>query len=109
MIDLGSMTDKFSEAGQKVVRRAIELSKSRGHNSLSLEHLFTALVEVESYLFVETMQAVGVDPNSVMRLLEEELVKIPTHAWRRMAIPEPTRNLFNQALRRARAQGRQQI
>jgi hypothetical protein len=29
MIDLGSMTDKFSEAGQKVARRAIELSKSR--------------------------------------------------------------------------------
>jgi hypothetical protein len=53
MIDLGSMTDKFSEAGQKAVRRAIELSKSRDHNALSLAHLFAALVEVESDLFVE--------------------------------------------------------
>jgi hypothetical protein len=52
MIDLGSMTDKFSEAGQKAVRRAIELSKSRDHNALPLTHLFAALVEVESDLFV---------------------------------------------------------
>ena len=109
MIDLGSMTDKFSEAGQKAVRRAIELSKSRDHNALSLAHLFAALVEVESDLFVETMQAVGVDPNSVMRLLEEELANIPVHEGRKMAIPEPTRDLFNRALRRARAHRRQQI
>jgi len=40
MIDLGSMTDKFSEAGQKVARRAIEVSKSYDHNFLSLAHLF---------------------------------------------------------------------
>jgi len=109
MIDLGSMTDKFSEAGQKVVRRAIESSKSYDHNFLSLAHLFTALVEVESELFVETMQAVGVDSNSVTRLLEQELAKTPVHVGRKMAIPEPTRDLFNRALRRARAQGRQQI
>ncbi len=109
MIDLGSMTDKFSEAGQKVVRRAIDVSKSYDHNFLSLMHLFTALVEVESKLFVETMQAVGVDPNSVTLLLEQELAKSPVHVGRKMAIPEPTRDLFNRALRRARSQGRQTI
>ena len=102
MIDLGSMTDKFSEAGQKAVRRAIELSKSHDHNFLSLAHLFAALVEVESELFVETMQAVGIDPHSVTRLLEQELAKSAVHVGRKMAIPEPTRDLFNRALRRAR-------
>ncbi len=109
MIDLGSMTDKFSETGQKVVRRAIEVSKSRDHNFLSVVHLFTALGEIESALFTETMQAVGIDPHSVTRLLEQELAKSPIHVGRKMAIPEPTRDLFNRALRRARAQGRQQI
>lgn len=109
MIDLGSMTDKFSETGQKVVRRAIDVSKSRDHNFLSLPHLLTALSEVESDLFAEAMQVVGIDPNSVKSLLEEELAKIPIHVGRKMALPEPTRNLFNQALGRARAQGRQQI
>jgi ATP-dependent Clp protease ATP-binding subunit ClpA len=109
VIDLGSMTDKFSETGQKVVRRAIEVSKSRDHNFLSEAHLFTALGEIESSLFSETMQAVGIDPHSVTRLLEQELAKSPIHVGRKMAIPEPTRDLFNRALRRARSQGRQTI
>src|SRR5215831_4712379 len=103
------MTDKFSETGQKVVRRAIEVSKSRDHNFLSVVHLFTALCEIESALFSETMQAVGIDPHSVTRLLEQELAKSPIHVGRKMAIPEPTRDLFNRALRRARSQGRQTI
>src|SRR2546427_13063317 len=109
MIDLGSMTDKFSETGQKVIRRAIEVSKSRDHNFLSLLHIFTALAEVESAIFVETMKAVGIDPTSVTRLLEQELAKSPIHVGRKMAIPDATRDLFNRAVRRARAQGRQQI
>ncbi|HEX5082949.1 MAG TPA: ATP-dependent Clp protease ATP-binding subunit [Blastocatellia bacterium] len=103
------MTDKFSETGQKVVRRAIEVSKSRDHNFLSVVHLFTALGEIESALFSETMQAVGIDPHSVTRLLDQELAKSPIHTGRKMAIPEPTRDLFNRALRRARSQGRQTI
>jgi ATP-dependent Clp protease ATP-binding subunit ClpC len=109
VIDLGSMTDKFSETGQKVVRRAIEVSKSRDHNFLSVVHLFSALGEIESALFSETMQAVGIDPHSVTRLLDQELAKSPIHVGRKMAIPEPTRDLFNRALRRARSQGRQTI
>jgi hypothetical protein len=67
-----------------------------------------ALAELEAPLFVAAMQAVGVDPNSVTRLLEEELAKSPVHVGRKMGIPEPTRDLFNRALRRVRAQGRQQ-
>ena len=103
------MTDKFSETGQKVVRRAIEVSRSRDHNFLSVVHVFTALGDVESALFVETMQAVGIDPHSVTRQLEQELTKSPIHVGKKMAIPEATRDLFNRALRRARSQGRQQI
>jgi len=109
MIDLGSMTDKFSETGQMVMRRAIDVSKSRDHNFLGVTHLLMALAELEGPFFVETMRAVGVDPNSVMRLLEEELAKSPVNAGRKVAIPEPTRDLLNRALKRARAQGRKQI
>jgi hypothetical protein len=109
MIDLGSMTDKFFEDGQKVVRRAIEVSRSSNHNSLSLSHIFAALSELESALFAETMQSIHVDPDSVIRLLEQELSETPQYSGRKMAIPEMTRDLFNRALRRARAQGRQQI
>src|SRR5262245_26087046 len=107
MIDLGSMTDKFSETGQKVVRRAIEVG--RDHNFLSMLHVFTALGEVERDFFVEAMQAVGVDPDSITSQFEEERIKSPIHVGKMMAIPGMTRDLFNRALRRARSRGRNQI
>jgi hypothetical protein len=92
-----------------VIRRAIEVSRSHVHNSLSLSHVFTALSEIESALFAEAMQAVGVDPRSVTNLLDQELSESPRSAGPKVAIPEATRDLLNRALRRARSQGRQQI
>src|SRR5262245_35862952 len=55
------------------------------------------------------MQAIGLDPNTVKSRLNEELSEISQHHGRKMAIPEPTRDLLNRALSRARGQGRQQI
>ena len=109
MIELGSMTDKFSGAGQNVVRRAIEVSRNCNHNYLGLLHILAALSEIESALFAEGMRAIGVDPHSVKSMVNQELSQSPVHVGRTMAIPEPTRDLFNRALRRARSQGRQQI
>jgi len=109
MIELGSMTDKFSGAGQNVVRRAIDVSRSCNHNYLGLLHILAALSEIESALFAEGMRAIGVDPHSVKSMVNQELSQSPVHVGRKMAIPEPTRDLFNRALRRARSQGREQI
>ncbi len=103
------MTDKFSDTGQKVVRRAIEISKSRDHNFLSVEHIFTALNEVENALFVESMQSIGVDPRAVTHLLDQELGKSRQYVGKKMYIADTTRDLFNRALKRARQGGRQQI
>ncbi|HMV86354.1 MAG TPA: ATP-dependent Clp protease ATP-binding subunit [Blastocatellia bacterium] len=103
------MTDKFSESGQKVIYRAIEVSKSRDHNFLSVEHVFTALSDIEGGLFTETMQSVGIDPRAVSHLLDQELTKSRQYVGKKMYIADTTRDLFNRALKRARGQGRQQI
>lgn len=103
------MTDKFSETGQKVVRRAIEVSKSRDHNFLSVEHIFTALGEVENTMFGEALQSIGIDPRAVNHLLDQELAKSRQYTGRKMYIADTTRDLFNRALKRARSNGRQQI
>jgi ATP-dependent Clp protease ATP-binding subunit ClpC len=108
-MDLGPMTDKFSESGQKVIYRAIEVSKSRDHNFLSVEHIFTALSDVEGALFGEAMQTVGIEPRAVSHLLEQELAKSRQYVGKKMYIADTTRDLFNRALKRARGQGRQQI
>jgi ATP-dependent Clp protease ATP-binding subunit ClpC len=109
VIDLGQMTDKFSESGQKVVRRAIEVSKGRDHNFLSVEHIFTALGEVENVMFADALGSIGVDPRAVHHLLDQELAKSRQYTGRKMYIADTTRELFNRALKRARSNGRQQI
>ena len=109
VFDLGPMTDKFSESGQKVLYRAIEVSKGRDHNFLSVEHIFTALNEIEKGLFVESMESIGVDVDAVGHLLEQELAKSRQYVGKKMYIADTTRELFNRALKRARQSSRQQI
>jgi ATP-dependent Clp protease ATP-binding subunit ClpC len=103
------MTDKFSESGQKVLYRAIEVSKGRDHNFLSVEHIFTALSEVEKPLFTDAMESIGVDVEAVAHLLEQELAKSRQYVGKKMYIADTTRELFNRALKRARQNSRQQI
>lgn len=109
VFDLGPMTDKFSESGQKVIYRAIEVSKGRDHNFLSVEHIFTALSEIESSLYQESMLSIGVDSKAVGHLLEQELAKSRQYVGKKMYIADTTRELFNRALKRARQNSRQQI
>ncbi len=110
MIDLGSMTDKFSESGQKVIRRAIEESKQRGHNHLSIVHVFVALCDSEIGLVEKSAKAAGVFPlQTILQALGDELTKTQSYPGRKMLIADTTRDLFNRAIRRARQDGRQQI
>src|SRR5262245_25146002 len=103
------MTDKFSENGQKVISRAIELSKNLNHHFLSVAHIFTALSDVESALFAEMMQSVGINPKSITHLLEQELAKKPQYLGHALAVTEQTMDLLKFALGRARSLGRQHI
>jgi ATP-dependent Clp protease ATP-binding subunit ClpC len=109
LIDFGQMTDRFAETGQQVIRRAIEVSKSRDHNYLSVEHIFTALYDVENVLFTESMQSIGIDPRAVTRLLDQELARPNKYMGNKMAIADTARELFTLALKRAKQSGRQKI
>ncbi len=109
MFDLGTMTDKFSESGQKVVHRALEESRKRDHNFLAVEHIFSALEEIERQLLTDAITAVGVDPSAVGQLLEVELGKNRQHVGKKIHVTETTRELFKRALNRARQGGRQTI
>ena len=74
MFDLGQLTDKFSESGQKVIYRAIEESKRREQNFLGVEHILSALGEVEGALSPRRCSR----SESILRrsqMLEQELGK----------------------------------
>ena len=103
------MTDKFSESGRNVVYRAIDESKRRDQNFLSVEHVFRALGEVENLLYKESLQALGIDLDAVGQLLEQELSKNRQYVGKKMHVADTTRNLFHRALKRARQNGRSTI
>lgn len=109
MYDLGTMTDKFSESGKTVVYRAIDESKRRDQNFLSVEHIFRALGEIEGVLYNDALQAIGVDSAAVGQMLEQELGKNRQYVGKKMHIADTTRNLFHRALKRARQNGRSTI
>jgi ATP-dependent Clp protease ATP-binding subunit ClpA len=109
MIDFGDFADRFSESGQRVMRRAYEESKNREHNFLAPEHIFLALTEVERPLINEIMQSLNLDPQAIRNALDGRLSVQRQFVGKRMRLHEATRDLLNKAMRRARQHGRQTI
>lgn len=109
MIDMGDFADRFSESGQRVMKRAYEESKQREHNFIAPEHIFLALAEVERPLVNEIMQSLNLDPQAIRNEFDGRLAVQRQFAGRRMKLHESTRDLLNKAMRRARQNGRQTI
>ncbi len=108
-MDFGDFADRFSESGQRVMRRAYEESKNREHNFLAPEHIFLALTEVERPLINEIMQSLNLDPQAIRNALDGRLSVQRQFVGKRMRLHEATRDLLNKAMRRARQHGRQTI
>ncbi len=109
MIDLGPFQDKFSESGRRVMGRAIEESRHRDHNIIAAEHILAALIEVERTLFNEVMQSLNIDPQAVIRALNEQLSVARQFTGRGMRMDPSCRTVLKLALDRARSMGRNEI
>jgi ATP-dependent Clp protease ATP-binding subunit ClpA len=109
MIDLGPFQDKFSESGRRVMGRAIEESRHRDHNIIAAEHILAALIEVERSLFNEVMQSLNIDPQAVIRALNEQLSVARQFTGRGMRLDPSCRTVLKLALDRARSMGRNEI
>jgi len=109
MIDLGAFQDKFSESGRRVMRRAIEESRHRDHNLIGPEHIFAALIEVERSLFNEVMQSLNLDPQAVIRAVNEQLSIDRQFTGRGMKVSHSVQTILQYALQRARQLGRSEI
>jgi ATP-dependent Clp protease ATP-binding subunit ClpA len=64
---------------------------------------------VESQLYTESIQAIGLDPQAVGQMLETELGKNRQYVGKKIYVVETTKDLFKRALNRARQNGRQTI
>ncbi len=108
MIDFEQFQDKFSESGQRVMKRAYDESRRRDHNQVAPEHVFFALADLERNFFNELMQSLNVDPQAVATSLESKLTA-REYLGRGMRMSDGLRVLLKHALDRARTRGRRTI
>lgn len=108
MFDLETYTNKFSESGRRLIRRAYEEARSRDHNQVAPEHVMLAIAEVERPFFNEVMQSLNLDPHVVLQALETKLSQ-RDYLGRGIKMSDELRTLLSNALKHAREHGRSNI
>ena len=73
MADIDAYKDKFSESGRRILEVALDESRKRDQNYVSIEHILHALTNEEAELFNATMRDLAVDPRSVKLLIEKRM------------------------------------
>src|SRR5882672_4702241 len=109
MADLEAYKDKFSESGQRILHNALNESRRRDQNYISVEHIVSALSKEEPDLFNSTMRSLALDPINVARAIEHRLDTARQHVGKGVRIAPDTTDLFKRALERARSRGRKTI
>ena len=109
MADLEAYKDKFGESGQRVLQNALNESRRRDQNYVSVEHIISGLAKEEPDIFNSTMRSLSLDPIVVARAIEKRLDQARQHVGKGFRIAPDTTDLFKRAMERARAQGRKTI
>lgn len=109
MADIEEYKDRFSETGRRVFDVALDESKRRDQNFVSIEHILHAIANEEAELFNATMRDLSVDPRSVKLLIEKRMESGRQHLGKGFRIAPETTELFKKAMDRARSQGRRVI
>jgi len=109
MTDLDAYKDKFSDSGKRVLEGALNESRRRDQNFISVEHILNALTEEETDLFTSMMRDLSVDPRSVRLSVEKRLDNSRQHTGKGFRIAPETTELFKRSMDRARSQGRRII
>lgn len=109
MADIETYKDKFSDSGRRVLEAALDDSRSRDQNYISVGHVLHSLTDEEDDLFNATMRDLQVDPRSVKLLIEKRVEAGKEHGGKGFRIAPETTDLFKRSMDRARSQGRRVI
>src|SRR5436853_455586 len=109
MADLEAYKDKFGDSGQRIFQNAMNESRRRDQNYISVEHIISALSKEEPDLFNSTMRSLALDPVTVAGAIEHRLDAARQHVGKGVRIAPDTTDLFKRALERARSRGRKTI
>src|SRR5437588_7422555 len=109
MADLEAYKDKFGDSGQRIFQNAMNESRRRDQNYISVEHIISALSKEEPDLFNSTMRSLALDPLMVAHAIERRLDGARQHVGKGVRIAPDTTDLFKRAMERARSRGRKTI
>jgi ATP-dependent Clp protease ATP-binding subunit ClpA len=97
---------QISESAQRLLDRAADQARRRGHTELWDAHLLLAFAQTERDLFEAALEDVGVDAARIIEQTETCLDAIPPGPERELHVPTETRLVCKLALRRANRVGR---
>ncbi len=99
--DLDIPAGRFTEAAKRVMDRAVEDSRRRGHSLLTSAHLFLAVAQADWELFAQAMRHAAVNPHHVLRTIDAHLRRIPSAAGCEVRVCLTTKLVCKLALHRA--------
>ncbi len=99
--------ERFSETGWRVFHHALEETRCRRQNHLSLGHLLNALASENPDVFKDVMLQAKIDPEQAQKFIRENLESIPQQTvWQRVRIAPEVSSVVRQAQDIARKAGR---
>jgi len=107
-IDFEIYSDKMAESGRRVIRRAYEQARSRGHNQMGPEHVLFAISEIEQHMFDGVMRGLRLDPQAIKMMLESSMSQ-EDNFESGIKESESLRRLFANSLKQAKGEGRSLI
>jgi ATP-dependent Clp protease ATP-binding subunit ClpA len=109
MTDFGLYRERFAESGLHVLECAVNESRRRQQNYLSLGHILKALLTEEPVTFNQTFTDLHIDPPLTEEFLDMVIASSPNHKGVGIRISPQVTWLFRNAIKVARSDGRERI
>ncbi len=106
--DLDISPSKIGETANRVLERAFEEVRRREHGFLNTEHLFLAYIQTEWDFFAEVMRDLEVNPNTILRAIEEHMDRAPA-SKREPKVSPSVKLILKLAVHNASRAGRSQV
>jgi ATP-dependent Clp protease ATP-binding subunit ClpC len=106
--DLEFDLSKLTDGALRVLSRAEDEARRRGHGLLTSEHLFISFAQVEWALYARIMRDLSLNPDDVLTEVTSALASVPAGTTRSLKATELTQGLLRRALQQATTGGREQ-
>jgi ATP-dependent Clp protease ATP-binding subunit ClpB len=88
------VNDKLTRKSQEALSEAVKRAAAAGNPSVDGLHLLAALIQQDGGTAAPLLRAVGADPGTVLKAVDEQLARLPKAAGATLSAPETSRPLL---------------